>query len=99
MNKNIEKLVAVSSAAQEIAKQTDSIKVTNVTDLTDVTFHPNGECGCIELDDDYFLDIRCNHLIWMDGNVEDKDWSKAVLVCGNHKWSMEARLITSTDSI
>ena len=57
-------------------------------------FHPNGNCGCVELDDDYLFGIRCDHLMWMEGNVEDNYlWTKdldsedarAILVCGNHK--------------
>lgn len=91
---SMEKLLKVSSAAKGITKQGGVIDITDVTDLNEMTFHPNGKCGCIELDDDYFLDIRCSHLMWMDGNVEDEKWSNAVLVCGNHKGSMKARLIT-----
>ena len=27
---------------------------------TENNFHPNGKCGCVELDDDYLFGIRCN---------------------------------------
>lgn len=95
---SMEKLLKVSSAAKDITKQGCAIGITDVTFLNEMTFHPNGKCGCIELEDDYFLDIKCDHLMWMDGNVEDEKWSKAVLVCGNHKGFMKARLITPREN-
>ncbi len=36
----------------------------------DFSFHPNGKCGCIRMGDDYLFGIRCEHLIWMEGNCE-----------------------------
>ncbi len=36
----------------------------------DFAFHPNGNCGCITMGDDYIFGIRCNHLMWMEGNCE-----------------------------
>ena len=33
--------------------------------LNDLTFHPTGKCGCIELKDEEMFGIRCNHLMWM----------------------------------
>lgn len=36
----------------------------------DLTFHPNGKCGCISVGDDYIFGIRCEHLIWFEGNCE-----------------------------
>lgn len=37
------------------------------------TFHPDGRSGCILMNDEYFLDIRCDHLMWMDGWLEPND--------------------------
>ena len=34
------------------------------------TFHPNGNCGCCLLPDDYMFGIRCNHLMWAEGFCE-----------------------------
>ena len=39
-------------------------------DTTELSFHPNGQCGCIELDDDNLLGIRCNHWMWAEGTCE-----------------------------
>ena len=36
----------------------------------DLSFHPNGKCGCITVGDDYIFGIRCSHLIWFEGNCE-----------------------------
>lgn len=36
----------------------------------DFAFHPNGNCGCIRMGDDYIFGIRCDHLMWMEGNCE-----------------------------
>ena len=56
------------------------------------TFHPNGECGCIALCDDYIFGIRCDHLIWFEGECEYPD-CKAIIVCGNHKGNYKQKLI------
>ena len=44
----------------------------------DLSFHPNGKCGCIRLGDDYIFGIRCDHLMWMEGNCEGVEsfWGK-----------------------
>ena len=66
------------------------------------TFHPNGKCGCIEVDDDYLFGIRCNHLMWSEGEVEsaepcvkEDEWKDAILIYGNHKGGLEIKLIIS----
>lgn len=33
-------------------------------------FHPNGKCGCINLDDNCLFNIRCDHFMWAEGNLE-----------------------------
>lgn len=30
-------------------------------------FHPNGNSGCVVMNDEYICDIRCEHLIWICG--------------------------------
>ena len=58
------------------------------------SLHPNGNCGCIELDDDYMFGIRCDHLMWSEcwcegvegfwdeNNLDEDD---IILIYGNHK--------------
>ena len=62
-------------------------------DIYDTTFHPNGECGCISLFDEYMFGIRCNHLMWAEGWIEDEDQSDAILIYGNHKGEVVTKLI------
>lgn len=69
------------------------------------TFHPNGRSGCILMEDCYFLDIRCDHLVWTEGWLEPTDdlvdgsLSKrgsefpAVMILGNHKGCLYVRLL------
>ena len=44
----------------------------------ELSFHPNGKCGCIRMGDDYLFGIRCDHLMWMEGNCEGVEsfWRK-----------------------
>jgi hypothetical protein len=62
-------------------------------DIYETTFHPNGECGCISLFDEYMFGIRCNHLMWAEGWLEDEDQSDAILIYGNHKGEVVTKLI------
>ncbi len=73
--------------------------------LNDLTFHPTGKCGCIELKDEEMFGIRCNHLMWMDGRMEeiepfinDDEERDVILVFGNHKGGFRVRLISFSDS-
>jgi len=70
----------------------------------EITFHPNGKCGCIELNDEEMFGIRCNHLMWAEGFVEGTESfmqginrNEAILVYGNHKGSLEVELLTCSD--
>ena len=56
----------------------------------DDAFHPNN-AGCIELFDDYFFGIRCDHLVWIDYNDFQ---SYHTLLIGNHKGITYFRVIT-----
>lgn len=66
--------------------------------LEEFTFHPNGDCGCISLLDDYMFGIRCDHLMWSDGDCEGTEPflngnKPAILVYGNHKGIFMMKLI------
>ena len=56
------------------------------------SFHPTGECGCINADDDYIFGIRCDHLIWFEGFCEDEK-EQVIIVCGNHKGMYMQKMI------
>lgn len=69
----------------------------------DVSFHPDGECGCVELDDDSLFGIRCDHLMWATGNTEGTDGfytyppkvndRLGILLYGNHKGTLVVKLL------
>ena len=71
----------------------------------ELSFHPSGKCGCIELNDEAMFDIRCDHLLWAEGwlegiepfmeGIEDKE---AILICGNHKGTFTVRLLIFPDN-
>ena len=66
-----------------------------------LTFHPNGKCGCVLLDDEYMFGIRCDHLMWADGTIEgtfepfinDNTLDDAVLLYGNHKGQLITKML------
>ena len=77
----------------------------NIVDNT-LSFHPNGKCGCIEVNDDYMFGIRCNHLMWAEGYIEgtepftdDCEEKDVILVYGNHKGYFLVFLLYTTKSI
>jgi hypothetical protein len=105
MEKNLIKLQQVSEMAK---KFTDINKVrvytlyddrdTDFRKVDQFSFHPNGKCGCIELNDDDCFGIRCNHLMWAEGSCEgyeyffneegydsDETRENVIIVYGNHK--------------
>ena len=55
-------------------------------------FHPNGRIGCINLNDDCFMGIRCNHIMWMDGWCEGL-CCPAITLVGNHKGGIILKVI------
>lgn len=62
------------------------------------SFHPYGDCGCIELPDDYMFGIRCDHLMWSDGACEGTEeflpgYCPSILIYGNHKGHFTMKLI------
>ena len=46
--------------------------------LSEFSFHPNGNTGCVLSNDDYMSGIRCDHLIWIQGCCEgvEKFWTE-----------------------
>ena len=66
---------------------------------TGLSFHPNGLCGSISLNDDSFFGIRCDHAIWVDGECEGVEsflngyLNECVMVIGNHKGSTYINLV------
>lgn len=54
-------------------------------------FHPNGNTRTLILNDDYFMGLRADHFILIDGsNLEGE---AAILIIANHKGTMMARLL------
>lgn len=56
----------------------------------DMSFHPDGQCGCCPVDTDEAFGIRCIRLMWMTGEHElfgndGSRCSRGVMVIGNHK--------------
>lgn len=59
------------------------------------SLHPNGNCGCIELDDSNMFGIRCDHLMYCECWCEavEEFWNEddnldnynVILIYGNHK--------------
>lgn len=105
---DFDKLALVSDVAEKHIS--DPFEIITIFDfdcsrVTEVTFHPNGKCGCLILSDDYLFDIRCDHLMWADGVCEctesfwtDKDrakeeWNDAIFIYGNHKGNLKGELI------
>ena len=74
------KILAVCS--KMAAKYTNNYEIIDITNYKqqnkELSFHPNGNCGCILSGDDYLFGIRCNHLIWAEGNCEgiESFWNK-----------------------
>lgn len=60
---------------------------------TEIMFHPNGNTGCILVDDGYMFGIRCNHLIWIEGHSEL--FGNGYLVIGNHKGKTIVKFIST----
>lgn len=103
LNESLQKLAESSNLAKQKLKCKSKLILLSEqykSFLDCLTFHPSGECGCIELNDDYMFDIRCDHLLWAEGwfegiepfmnGIENKE---AILICGNHKGTFVAHLL------
>lgn len=112
-------LAICSEMAQNALQQKKKIEVVDIYDPTEYmdyfptlsklqeqfSFHPNGNTGCIHIDDDYIFGIRCNHLIWIEGeceggefwwkekDFEEEGYPKSILICGNHKGYFRIKMI------
>lgn len=77
---DIEKLAICSEMARKYGSNYEIIDIDEYYERqTDyLSFHPNGNCGCILLDDKYAFGIKCNHLMWAEGNCEGIEyfWTK-----------------------
>ena len=108
LEKSVERLATVSDVAKGFIGKT--LCIYPVTGFSaegnkfydEFNFHPNGKCGCIEMDDDYLFGIRCDHFMWADGELEyrpfyltkdEEDSDRCVMVYGNHKGSLEIYLV------
>lgn len=65
----------------------------------ELSFHPNGKCGCITLNDESMFGIRCNHLMWAEGWLEGAENNQTILVYGNHKGVLEIVLLTIAEQV
>jgi len=78
--KDIEKLKLCSEMAKKHGDDYEIIDVFEYqrNNMDDLSFHPNGNCGCILLDDDYAFGIRCDHLMWAEGKCEgiERFWTE-----------------------
>lgn len=75
VNKNdLKKLAEVSDMAK-LFTDNEKCELVEIMDMgvlhePEFSFHPNGKCGCIKLNDDYLFGIRCSHLMWAEGECE-----------------------------
>ena len=69
---DIKKLALCSEMARYHGSNYEIIDINDYRNyqIDDLSFHPNGNCGCILLNDDYAFGIRCDHLMWAEGNCE-----------------------------
>ena len=111
---NVESLMKLSEYSdvvkQVLSKGSNNLVNVHITRFREsrhvkpVSFSPNGNCGCIELNGDHAFGIRCNKLIWIEGSIEETkryavNLRKALLVYGSHNGVLESRLITFKETI
>ena len=88
--KEIEILAMFSENASKYYKVCE-MEVVDLDDYTGyeggISFHPNGRCGCILMDDESLFGIRCNHLMWADGKCEgiEEFWTDTDHMIANEK--------------
>ena len=76
---DIEKLALSSEMANKFGRNHNyEVIDINENQIEELSFHPNGNCGCILLYDDYAFGIRCSHLMWSEGHCEGIEgfWSE-----------------------
>lgn len=84
-------LAKYSDMANEMVASERNVYVIEGRDINGYDFHPTGNCGCIELNDEYMFGIRCDHFMWTEFWSED-DFN-VILVYGNHKGELVSKLI------
>lgn len=90
---DIEKLALCSEMANKYGRNYEIVDFSDFKDRhEDLTFHPNGNCGCLLLNDDYAFGIRCDHLMWAEGTFEYEN-GDAILIWGNHKGILYAEFL------
>lgn len=104
--KDIEKLALCSEMAYKYWRDYEIIDIEEYHKKQPdaLSFHPNGLSGCMLLTDDYAFDIRCNHLMWMEGYCEGIEyfWNEndhknlsynMIILFGNHKGGLVTKLL------
>lgn len=102
--KDIEKLALYSKMAKNFGDKYEIIDIKEEYEKSpewfDLSFHPNGNCGCILVNDDLIFGIQCNHLMWAEGCCEGVEtfWKSSyelnsILVYGNHKGHLVVKLL------
>ena len=104
---DVRDLASHSELAKKFLAEADAIElfaVTNSEGISDndvpfdeatLSFHPNGRCGTVLLNDNYMFSICCNHLMWADGDCElfGDNYLGAILVYGNHKGTLVSNML------
>lgn len=72
---DFEKLAMCSEMAKKRGGDYELIEISDYDGIPShigepFSFHPNGNCGCMLLNDDYAFGIRCDHLLWAEGQCE-----------------------------
>lgn len=94
LEKALNKLKYVSDCANKFLDNIEYIEYQEyIIDINNdkFRFHPK-KTNCLIMDDDYVLNIRCDHLIVIDGYIENT-FNDAILIIGNHKEHLTATII------
>ena len=108
IKESFQKLSEVSDMAKQMLEQTSTrivlLRSNYGTYTNEFSFHPNGKGGCINLENEYMFGIRCDHLMWSEGEVEGvEDFmegienTNVILIFGNHKGSFCEELLTFSE--
>lgn len=84
-------LAHYSDMAKEMVVSDKKVCISEIDSISNTGFHPNGKCGCINLNDDYLFGIRCDHFMWTEFWTED-DFA-VIIIYGNHKGSLISKCI------
>jgi hypothetical protein len=88
--KDIEKLALCSEMAKKRGSNYELIDISEYYEhqSDELSFHPNGNCGCILLNDSYAFGISCDHLMWAEGQCEGIEyfWTENDRTITKEKW-------------